>query len=153
MNIFFPTMLFITLCSSGVFAQQKASEIAEELLFKAKAECEGAGHKFEIGSSPIVLADLGGSIDTEAIFDYGSLRCVGDSILFGGSLGTVLDIYSDTSGIFYITPTGYELVPHKGHWAVRFIMDKNFNTGCVSPCWRYVDFDGEFFSETYVTKY
>jgi hypothetical protein len=131
-------------------ADQSPIEKAQFSLKEAEDLCLKEGHEFLLLANPFVTADLGGTPELEAIFDYGALMCIGDGWLYRGSMGATVDLYARGAEVVYLSPNSYELTPFEGHWAVKFRMHPSFkDEQCFENCCRYVYSANNVFEELY----
>ena len=142
--------LLLSLQNQICWAEQSALLKAQQSLKQAELDCVNEGHKFQLLANPIVTADIGGTPEPEVIFDFGALECGGDSWLYRGSLGAIVDIYSAEDNVGFISKNGYQLVPFDGHWAVKFKMHESFSDAqCAQNCCRLVYVQHGGLVETY----
>ena len=140
MNKIMLTTLLLGLQNQACWAEQSPLLRAQQSLKEAELDCLNEGHVFHLLANPIVTADLGETPEPEVIFDFGALECDGDSWLYRGSLGAIVDIHSAADTVGFISPNRYQLVPFDGHWAVKFKMHESFSDAqCAKNCCRFVD--------------
>jgi hypothetical protein len=144
------TALLLSLQNQICWAEQSALLKAQQSLREAELDCANEDHEFQLLANPIVTADIGGTPEPEAIFDFGALECKGDSWLYRGSLGAIIDIYWAEGEIGFISKSGYQLVPFDGHWAAKFKMHESFSDAqCAQDCCRLVYVQRGGLVETY----